>query len=110
MIARSWHGVVPALHGDAFAAYLQQTGVAGSTALNGNLGAFVQRVEQDGYTHFFLLTYWTDWAAIHDFAGPQPHIAVTYPEGARFGLISDPIVVHQQVDAVTPWLTAAAAS
>ncbi|WP_432723946.1 hypothetical protein R0381_000701 [Jeongeupia wiesaeckerbachi] len=106
MISRSWHGAVPARHGDAFAEHLQVTGVAESRALAGNLGAFVQRVEQDGYSHFFLLTYWSDWPAIHAFAGLQPHIAVTYPGDERFGLISDPIVVHQQVDAVAPWLTA----
>ena len=96
-ISRTWHGAVPKQFGDGFAAYLQETGVQESQAIAGNAGAFVCRMEQEDFSHFFLCTLWRSWGAIHAFAGEQPHIAVTYPEDARYGLISDPIVIHQAV-------------
>jgi heme-degrading monooxygenase HmoA len=103
MILRTWHGAVPVEHGDAFEQYLKETGVAEAEALSGNLGAFVKRVEQDDYAHFFLLTYWEGWKAIHAFAGATPHVAVTYPQDRQYGLISDPIVLHQEVASFSPW-------
>ena len=103
MILRSWHGAVPLQHGDAFEQYLQTTGVSEASALDGNLGAFVKRIEQDDHVHFFLLTYWNGWDAIHAFAGAEPHIAVTYPQDRKYGLISDPIVLHQEVASMSPW-------
>jgi heme-degrading monooxygenase HmoA len=104
MIFRSWHGTVPAQHGDSFNLYLHSTGIAEAKALAGNLGVFVKRVRQDNYEHFFLLTYWDKWDSIRVFAGESPNIAVTYPEDGQYELISDPIVLHQEVATVSPWL------
>ena len=39
MIARIWKGAVARRDGDAYAAYMDQTGIAGYTATPGNLGA-----------------------------------------------------------------------
>jgi hypothetical protein len=97
MITRTWHGIVPLEKKSDFQAYLNKTGVEESLALNGNLGAYVEIVEQDDYAHFFLCTIWVSWDAIFLFAGNQPNIAVTYPEDVKYGLISDPIVIHQEV-------------
>ena len=103
MIQRSWHGTVPVEHGDGFAKHLHLTGIAGATGLQGNLGAFVTRITQGNFEHFFLLTYWDSWESICKFSGPAAHIAVTYPEDAKYGLVSDPIVLHQEVPSVAPW-------
>ncbi|TRZ40113.1 hypothetical protein CEQ21_04010 [Niallia circulans] len=99
MISRTWHGIVPLEKKEAFADYLNKTGVEESKSLAGNLAAHVKIVEQDKYAHFFLCTIWSTWDAIHLFAGSTPTIAVTHPEDEKYGLISDPIVIHQKVEA-----------
>ncbi|NTV48022.1 MAG: hypothetical protein HGB32_14295 [Geobacteraceae bacterium] len=97
MISRTWHGAVPIENGDDFASYLEKTGVSESQLIPGNISAYVHRVEQDAYSHFFLCTMWTSWEAVRLFAGETPEIAVKYPEDAEYNLISDPIVIHQEV-------------
>jgi heme-degrading monooxygenase HmoA len=97
LISRTWHGAVPLEHGDAFASYLEKTGIQGSRSIPGNAAAYVHRVEQDGYLHFFLCTMWFSWEAVRAFAGEPPEVAVTYPEDAKYELISDPIVIHLEV-------------
>jgi len=97
LISRTWHGAVPLEHGDAFATYLKETGVKESRSILGNVAAYVHRVEQEGYSHFFLCTLWSSWEAVQAFAGETPEIAVAYSEDAKYFLISDPIVIHQEV-------------
>lgn len=97
MISRTWHGMVPLRFKDGFKAYLEQTGIKDTTAIKGNLGAYVKIVEQHGYAHFFLCTVWDTMDSIMAYAGNTPAIAVTYPEDGNFQLISDPIVIHQTV-------------
>ncbi len=97
MISRTWHGLVPISKKDAFNEYLYETGVKDTTAIEGNQGAYVHSVEQEQYAHFFLCTIWSEWDDIKKYAGDKPDIAVTYPEDSVYGLISDPIVIHQQV-------------
>lgn len=98
MLSRTWHGLVPLDKKELFAEYLNSTGVKEATSINGNQGAYVHSVEQGEYAHFFLCTVWRSWDDIVQFAGNQPGIAVTYPEDMKYGLISDPIVIHQQVN------------
>lgn len=97
MIVRTWHGAVPLEKAAAFRDYLEQTGVTETKATPGNLGAYVYHETQDQYEHFFLVTYWESYAAVRRFAGQSPHIAVTYPEDSVYSLISDPIVLHHEV-------------
>ncbi|WP_350339172.1 hypothetical protein [Geomonas sp. Red32] len=106
MISRTWHGTVPIQLGDQFEQHLERTGVRESRLITGNAGAYVHRVNQGLYAHFFLCTYWQSWSAIRAFAGEAPHIAVTYPEDAQYRLISDPVVIHQEVAiAVNPFIS-----
>lgn len=102
MIVRTWHGCVPLAHADGFATHLQLTGVAHSQGIEGNRGAFVKRVTQGEWVHFFLATYWTDIAAVKAFAGEDYHVAVTYPEDDKFALLSDPYVFQHDVQAPQP--------
>ena len=97
MIARTWHGLTPLETKTAFRKYLEQTGVRDALALPGNRGAFVSVVDQGAYAHFFLCTFWESREDVLAYAGDNPSLAVTYPEDAAFGLISDPIVIHQEV-------------
>ena len=103
MISRYWHGAVPSHMGDAFDQHFNNNVLAEIAALTGNLGVFVKRRAFGGYDHFFLVSYWDTWDSIRAFAGDRPHIAVHYLEDERFGLIADPIVLHQQCTTVDPW-------
>ena len=97
MISRTWHGIMPEEHGAGFEEYLKLTGVKEAKDIRGNLGVYVEKVLQDGYYHFFLCTIWESWGDILLYAGKTPHIAITYPQDRQYGLISDPIVAHQEV-------------
>lgn len=97
MISRTWHGIVPNEMRDAFEKYEFETGIKDTTALKGNRGAFL-KITQDGqYAHFFLCTKWDSMESMKAYAGNEPEVAVTYPEDAKYGLISDPIVIIQEV-------------
>lgn len=97
MITRTWHGIVPIRFKDEFEIYLGETGVHDATAINGNMGAFIKIIEQGVYAHFYLCTIWDSMESIILYAGESPTIAVTYPEDKKYELISDPIVIHQEV-------------
>ncbi len=45
-----------------------------------------------------MVSYWRDMDSVKSFSGPNPQIAVTYPEDDKYGLISDPIVLHHEVE------------
>ena len=97
MISRTWHGIVPIQMKDAFKKYEYETGVKDTTAIKGNRGAYLKIVEQGEYAHFFLCTKWDTMDSVVAYAGDKPTIAVIYPEDEKYGLISDPIVVLQEV-------------
>ena len=97
MISRTWHGIVPLEHKQSFKDYLNKTGVSYAMAIQGNRGAYVKIVEQNEWAHFFLCTIWETMDSVVEYAGSNPEIAVTYPEDEQYGLISDPIVIHQEV-------------
>ncbi|MBC3887532.1 hypothetical protein GH810_04340 [Acetobacterium paludosum] len=97
MISRTWHGIVPIEMSDSFKKYEYETGVKDTLAINGNRGAFLKIVDQGEYVHFFLCTKWNSMESMIAYAGNNPTIAVTYPEDEKYGLISDPIVIIQEV-------------
>lgn len=97
MISRTWHGIVPKTKRDGFEIYLNQTGVEDAVKIKGNLGAYIKIVDQDEFSHFFLCTIWSSWEDINFYAGEKPDIAITYQEDEKFKLISDPIVIHQEI-------------
>lgn len=100
MIVRTWHGIVPIQKTEDFKKYLTITGVAEARALSGNLGAYIYSQSQGEFEHFFMVSYWENIESVKEFAGNNPQIAVTYPEDSKFGLISDPIVLHHKVQEV----------
>lgn len=82
---------------DAFEKYEYETGVKDALTVKGNSGAFLKIVEQGEYAHFFLCTKWDSMESIITYAGTDPDVAVTYPEDYKYGLISDPVVIMQEV-------------
>lgn len=105
MISRTWHGIVPIYMKDQFEKYENETGVKDTMALKGNRGAYLKIVEQEQYAHFFLCTMWDSMESVREYAGNNPTVAVTYPEDDKYELISDPIVIIQEVsDNKNPFL------
>lgn len=97
MIARSWHGRVPAAKSDAYYAYLQRTGLSDYQATPGNCGVFVFRRNEGDVTHYLLTTLWESVDAIKRFAGDEYTLARYYPEDDAFLLERERCVVHHEV-------------
>lgn len=97
MYSRTWHGVTPIEFKNDFEEYEYETGVKDTLKIEGNLGAYLKVIEKDAYAHFFLCTLWDSMESMKKYAGQNPEIAVDYPEDAKYGLISDPIVIIQEV-------------
>ena len=97
MIARTWHGVVPAARGDAYADYLSRTGVPDLAATSGNRGVYVLRRLDGGNVHFLLISLWDSLESIRAFAGDDMERARYYPEDHDFLLELEPRVTHYDV-------------
>jgi heme-degrading monooxygenase HmoA len=97
MIARIWSGAVRSEDGDAYAAYIGETGLAGYVATPGNRGAWLLRREVDDRTEFVTFTLWDSLDAIRAFAGDDVETAVYYPEDDRYLVERDDKVRHYEV-------------
>jgi len=97
MIARTWHGRVPAEKADAYHEYLLQTGVNDYSTTPGNRGVHILRRVEGEIAHFLLITFWESWEAIRRFAGEDYERARYYPEDDDFLLEREPFVTHYEV-------------
>lgn len=97
MIARIWKGAVRREHGDEYAQYMQDTGIAGYTGTPGNRLALMLRRDVEGKTEFVMLTLWDSMESIVAFAGEDPEKAVFYPEDERFLVERDLTAAHYEV-------------
>jgi heme-degrading monooxygenase HmoA len=97
MIARIWSGAVRSDDGDAYAAYIAETGLAGYRATPGNLGAWLLRRDVGDRTEFVTFTLWESLDAIRAFAGDDAETAVYYPEDDRYLIERDERVKHYDV-------------
>ena len=97
MIARIWRGAVAQANGDAYAEYMDGTGMTGYTKTPGNRGAWMLRRDLDGKTEFVMFTLWESMEAIQAFAGDRPEVAVFYPEDDRYLVEPEETVSHYEV-------------
>ena len=97
MIARMWHGAVPAEKAEDYMRYLEKTGLPDYRATPGNRGVYVLRRSEPGVAHFLLLSLWDSREAIRGFAGDDMERARYYPEDAEFLLELEPTVTHYDV-------------
>lgn len=97
MIARIWRGAVAAADGDAYADYMDRTGVSGYRNTPGNRGVWMLRRDLDGRTEFVMFTLWDSIEAVKRFAGERPEVAVFYPEDDRYLVERDELVSHYEV-------------
>ena len=98
MIARIWKGAVRRQDDDAYAQYMQETGVAGYAKSPGNRGVWMLRRNLDDRTEFVMFTLWDSLEAVKAFAGDDYEIAVFYPEDERFLVERDLTTAHYEVD------------
>src|SRR4029453_13818463 len=101
MIARIWKGAVRRRDGDAYARYMQHTGVAGVAGCAGppgNRGVWMLRRDLGDRTEFVMFTLWESMEAVKAFAGDDHETAVFYPEDDRFLAERDHTAAHYQVD------------
>jgi heme-degrading monooxygenase HmoA len=101
MIGRIWKGAVRKHDGDAYAAYIRETGLAGYAATPGNRGAWMLRRDVGERTEFVTFTLWESLDAVKAFAGDDYETAVYYPEDERFLVERDEKCAHYQVAAHT---------
>jgi heme-degrading monooxygenase HmoA len=97
MIARIWKGAVARRDGDAYADYMQETGVAGYVSTPGNRGAWMLRRDAGDRTEFLMFTLWDSLDAVKAFAGEDYETAVFYPEDDRYLVERDLTSAHYEV-------------
>lgn len=101
MIARLWHGAVPAERADDYMRYLEKTGVPDSRATPGNRGVYVLTRREGKVAHFLFVSLWESRDAIRAFAGEDLERARYYPEDEEFLLELEPTVTHYDVAGAT---------
>ncbi len=102
MIARVWRGAVRPGDGDAYAAYLNETGVREIRATPGNRGVLVLRRDTPEQTEFTFISMWESMDAIRRFAGDDVERAHYYQRDQEFLLALEPTVTHHDVSVSLP--------
>src|SRR6266540_2544451 len=97
MIAHIWRGAVRREDGEAYAEYMQATGIAGYTRTPGNRAALMLRRDVADRYEFVVFTLWDSMDAVTAFAGTEPEKAVFYPEDDRLLIDRDLTVDHYEV-------------
>jgi heme-degrading monooxygenase HmoA len=97
MIARIWRGAVATADADAYADYIDETGLAAYKNTPGNRGAWMLRRDIDDQTEFLTFSLWESMDAVKAFAGEDPEVAVFYPEDDRYLVERDLTVTHYDV-------------
>ncbi len=97
MIARIWHGAVPAAKAAEYLERMRTVALKDYRSTAGNRGAHcLHRVEGD-VAHFEMLTFWEDVEAIKRFAGDDYTVAKYYDFDRSFLIELEPHVRHYAV-------------
>jgi heme-degrading monooxygenase HmoA len=97
VIARIWRGATRKADGDAYAQYMNATGIAGYRNTPGNRAAVMLRRDVGDRSEFLMLSVWDSMEAVVSFAGEEPETAVFYPEDDRFLIDRELTVSHYEV-------------
>jgi len=98
MIARVWHGSTLAEDAEAYAAYLEETGMTGARAIPGSRGTLVLRRVHAGYAEFETILLFDSLDDVKAFAGDEIDVAVFFPEDDRYLVERELAVRHYEVD------------
>jgi len=94
MIARIWHGAVPAEKSDAYLEKMRTVALPGYRGVQGNQGAWVMHRVEDDVAHFDMLTFWDDYDAIKRFAGEDYRVSYYFDFDDDFLIEKEPHVRH----------------
>jgi heme-degrading monooxygenase HmoA len=97
MIARMWHGRVPAHKAQAYRDFLNARAIPDYQTVEGNISVFILERKDGDVTHFMTMTLWTNLDVIKGFAGDDVDVAKYYSEDKDFLLEFEPTVVHYEV-------------
>lgn len=97
MIARMWHGTVPASKAGKYREFLNARAIPDYQSVEGNISVHILERSDGAITHFITLTFWEDLDSIRAFAGEDISVAKYYPEDQDFLLEFEPNVVHYEV-------------
>jgi heme-degrading monooxygenase HmoA len=97
MIARMWHGQVPASKAKAYREFVNGRAIQDYRSVPGNLSVHILERAEGDVTHFITLTFWKDLESIKGFAGDDVEIAKYYEEDKDFLLEFEKNVVHYEV-------------
>ncbi len=97
MIARTWHGRVPAGRAEEYYEYLLRTGIPDYRRTPGNMGVYVFKRLEGDVAHFLLTSLWDTLESIRAFAGDDIERARYYPADTGFLLELEPTVTHFDV-------------
>jgi heme-degrading monooxygenase HmoA len=97
MIARVWRGRIRASDLQAYATYIDSTGIVDYKSTPGNRGAyFLSHVDGDE-AHVVTLSFWDSLASIRAFAGDDVTLARYYPRDREYLLDFPERVEHFEV-------------
>jgi len=96
VIARVWRGATAAEDGDAYAAYIEETGMTNARKLPGSRGTLLLRHTDGDRTEFRTVILFDSLDDVRDFAGDDIEQAVFYPEDDRYLVERDLDVTHYE--------------
>jgi hypothetical protein len=97
MIARRWHGRVPAARAEEYLRLMKEVGLADYRSTQGNVAAWCLHRREGEVVHVEMLTLWDDLEAIRRFAGDDLLKAKYYDFDPDFLLELEPEVTHFEV-------------
>jgi heme-degrading monooxygenase HmoA len=99
MIARVWHGVVPAEKAEGYEKYLAESdrGIRDYQSIPGNRGATLLRRAEGERVHFLFVSFWESAEAIRRYAGADIDRAQYFPYDVECLIDPEPHVMHYEV-------------
>ena len=101
-VARTWRGWTRREDADAYAAYIEHTGMTAYRRTPGNRGAWMLRRDDGDRTEFVTLSFWDSTDSVRGFAGDDIDVAVFYPEDDRFLVERELTVRHYTIEPAPP--------
>jgi antibiotic biosynthesis monooxygenase (ABM) superfamily enzyme len=98
VIARVWHGATSAEDGEAYAAYVEESGTGPARWLPGARGSLVLRRIVGDRAEFQTIILFDSLDDVRAFAGDDLERAVFFPEDDRYLVERDLGVTHHEVD------------
>jgi antibiotic biosynthesis monooxygenase (ABM) superfamily enzyme len=98
MIARVWRGATLGEDADAYAAYLEESGMTAARGLPGSRGTIVLRRLRAGHAEFETILLFDSIDDVKAFAGDDLDEAVFFPEDDRYLVERDLEVSHFEAD------------